>query len=476
MFLRKQQLAAATAVALALSAGGISAGAQDAAGEPVVVSQTVLDRLNAMQKTIDALHAKVEALEKEKAAAQQQPAPPTPANNPAQHAPAETAKPAAAPAIAEEKPAVDPYFKGFMRLWDSDTYLKFGGYVRVNLDVNDTKMADNTEFITSGIPVQGETNYGSGENVAFNGKASRIDFELRRKTDVGNLRIYYENDFFGGANNNYSYHFRQFYAQVGNLLGGQTSTTFTDDDIWPDIVDYQGPNSAAYVRQVQLRYTIPLLKKEESNLALSLAVEQPDSQIDATGAIAGAQSRNRQPDYVARLRYETNDWHVQLAGIARDLGYRDGNDNGQSVFGGGASLTAGTKVFGEDRIGVQLAGGYGIGRYFQDVSGLNADAALTAGGDLRPLPVLGAYATYTHQWSTRWRSSFTGGYLEVDNASGQAGSAFHRSAYASANVIWQPTKAFWVGAEILYGYNQHKDGRHGDAWQMQLSVNYDFVP
>ncbi|MDR2982553.1 MAG: porin [Puniceicoccales bacterium] len=509
MRLSKHQLAMASSLVFLL--GGAVAQAQDSTPD----KQALIDRLEAMQKTIDELHNKVNSLEKEKqgtapasgaenkasdnnagaASARGTPAPvpssSVQVSDSKSWGPAPSAGEQGLPAtpmpnrpdttgrlVSSSRPdnaPIDPQFKGFMRLFGTDTYFKLGGYVRVNLNVNNKEMADNTEMVPSGIPVKGEANYGSGENVSFHGKASRIDFELRRNTELGALRIYYENDFYGSSNDYFSYHFRQFYAQLGNLLAGQASTTFTDDDIWPDIIDYQGPNSAAYVRQVQIRYIVPLMKSGDDNMHMAFAIEQPDSEVDLTGAGAGADSKNRMPDFTARWRYESPRWHVQLAGLARDISYRDGDDNGQSVFGGGLSLTGGMTVFEKDRIGAQLAYGYGIGRYFQDASGHNTDAALTSGGDLRPLETLGAYLTYTHHWNDQFRSSLTGGYLNIDNESGQAGDAFHRSVYASANLVWQPTRDFWVGAEVLYGYNRHNDGNHGDAWQVQLAVNYALV-
>ena len=89
-------------------------------------------------------------------------------------------------------------------------------------------------FITTQIPVEGETDYGKGEHFAMHAKQTRLNLELRSPTPLGSLKIYYENDFF---NNNtepsMDYRLRHFYGQIANITVGQTWTTFYDPDVIP---------------------------------------------------------------------------------------------------------------------------------------------------------------------------------------------------------------------------------------------------
>jgi hypothetical protein len=53
-----------------------------------------------------------------------------------------------------------------------------------------------------------------------------------------------------------------------------------------------------------------------------------------------------------------------------------------------------------------------------------------------------------------FRSTLTYGYVNLDNASGQADTFYHSSHYASANLVWQLRKRLSVGLEGLYGMKE----------------------
>ena len=62
--------------------------------------------------------------------------------------------------------------------------------------------------------------------------------------------------------------------------------------------------------------------------------------------------------------------------------------------------------------------------------------------------------------SGRDASAATGvfGYSAIDNTLGQAGTAFHRSYYAAANLLWNPAGSLNVGVEYLFGTHQLEAG------------------
>ena len=90
---------------------------------------------------------------------------------------------------------------------------------------------------------------------------------------------------------------------------------------------------------------------------------------------------------------------------------------------------------------------------------------------------VGVFGGYTHHWLARWSSTVTYGYLTMDDTAyaaslGPAG--FHRSQYASLNLIFRPFRWLMVGVEGLWGYNQTVTGDSGQAWRGQANAQFTF--
>ena len=117
--------------------------------------------------------------------------------------------------------------------------------------------------------------------------------------------------------------------------------------------------------------------------------------------------------------------------------------------------------------------GEGVGGMGNDTSFLNSDAAYSASGNLEALPYWSAMAGITHRWNQQFRSTFTYGYVNLDNASGQVGTFYHTSQYASANFVWQLRKRLSIGLEGLYGIQEAQNGvDSGNHWRVQLGMVY----
>ena len=54
---------------------------------------------------------------------------------------------------------------------------------------------------------------------------------------------------------------RHAYAQVLNVLLGQSFSNFMDPDAGPDTLDFQGPNAQVSIRNPQFRYRFALPKR-----------------------------------------------------------------------------------------------------------------------------------------------------------------------------------------------------------------------
>lgn len=365
---------------------------------------------------------------------------------------------------------LDPSYQGFMQLFGTKTWVKLGGYVKLDAIADSTKVGNPNMFITSRIPVEGETDYGKNEHFAMHAKQTRISLELRSPTRLGSLKIFYENDFFGNNTEpSMDYRLRHFYGQVANITVGQTWSTFYDPDVFPDTLDFEGPGVLPVVRQPELRYTVPIKKSE---MFAAIAIEQPKS--DLGNLPDGADGRNTMPDFAGNWRWEGKPGHVQVGGLLRSLAYDSSIGPDDTELGWGVNLSGGLKTFGQDSLVASVSYGDGIGRYIQDLPGGSA-GVIGPTGDLETLTAWGAMLGYRHQWSEKWRSTISYSYVELDNRAEQGDFAYDHTHYAQANIIWAPTKNFYVGLEYMYGTKETRNGSNGDNHRVQLSFQYKLV-
>src|SRR5262245_58442500 len=132
----------------------------------------------------------------------------------------------------------------------------------------------------------------------------------------GSPRFYYQNDFFGSGSNEFNYRVQQLFGEIYDVTVGQTFSPFEDPDIWPDTVDYEGPNSMLFARFPLVRYKLGLGDYWALNGGLSQADTQVSDANDPT--VTGV---NHAPDFAFNVRGENADLgHVQFSTVFRDLG------------------------------------------------------------------------------------------------------------------------------------------------------------
>ena len=101
-------------------------------------------------------------------------------------------------------------------------------------------------------------------------KGSSLSLDVRAPDMPGNFRFYYNNDFFGSGSG-MDYRLKQLYGQFYNVTAGFTYSIFEDPDVWPDTVDFEGPNSVIFARQATVRYMVPLNDQWQLNFGVEAA-------------------------------------------------------------------------------------------------------------------------------------------------------------------------------------------------------------
>jgi hypothetical protein len=368
---------------------------------------------------------------------------------------------------------LDPTYQGFIPVPNTPVLVKFNAKPHVDATFDNRNAGNENRFVPASFPLEGTPEFGGGEQFHMNANATQLRLDVRAPELGGDFRFYYQNDFFGSGSDtgDMKYRVQHIYGQFYGFKAGFTYGVFEDPDIWPDTVDYEGPNSVIFSRRAVAQYTVPW----NDHWNTTFGVENPDTYVDtSSGPNAGGSTLTPMPDLGFNTRYEKAGFgHLQFSTLFRNLGAKDSVGDEQHVFGWGLNLSAGIDLTKNDSLQLLGVYGHGVGGQGNDAGFLNSDAAFGTDGNLEALPYWSAMLGLTHRWSGRFRSTVSYGYVELDNASGQSATFYHSSHYASANLVWQLRKRLSVGLEGLYGLKTAQNGEDsGDHWRVQLGMVY----
>jgi len=359
-----------------------------------------------------------------------------------------------------EAPPNNPNLRGYFAIPGTETMIRLGGFAKVNGIYDFSPAGDTESFVTSSIPIGSR----KGQNTNISANPTRVSLDVRRPSALGPLRFYLESDFVGSSGTDFN--LRQAQGQIGNTYAGYGLSAFMDADALPETLDDEGPNSALFLRVASIRQILKL----GGGWTATLSIEDPSSQLPLP---VGATTEQPMPDLVGAVRMQRKGGHLQLAGVARRIGYRL-DETQDSTFSWGLALTGLVTVEG-DFVSGGFAYGKGIARYFNDLGGSGYDGVIGPDGKVHALTGFGGYAGYTHHWNSTLRSNLVGGLLKLDNDGLLPATAFRSSRYAAANLIYQLSPYFTVGAEGLYGRHQLQNRQDADAVRLQVSLKYDLV-
>jgi hypothetical protein len=304
-------------------------------------------------------------------------------------------------------------------------------------------------------------------------------------TSLGELKTHFEFELFGTGVDagQTTFRLRHAYGELGQFGAGQTWSPFMDIDVFPNSIEYWGPNGMVFFRNVQVRW-MPI----KGDSRVTIALERPGASADQ-GIYAdrielqGVKPKIELPDLSWEARLGRKWGYVELAGIFRQLKWKDTNndqfDLSGSDLGWGLNLSSNVK-FGKKSTGRFLVVyGEGVQNYMNDAP-TDVGIKNNFSDPVRPikgvaLPLLGVVAFLDHNWNNRFSTAVGYSMLDIQNSDGQAASAFNQGHYALTNLLWTPVQNFMVGAEFQFGRRLNfRDGWNVNDYRMQFSVKYNF--
>jgi hypothetical protein len=316
-------------------------------------------------------------------------------------------------------------------------------------------------------------------------RQSRLGVKTYTPTKYGEIKTIFEFELFGVGEQagQTIFRLRHAWGELGHFGAGQYWSTFVDPDVFPNQLEYWGPNGLAWFRNVQFRW-MPIQGDNE----LFIAAERPGASADGGRFADRIELQNilgrfPAPDLAAHYKVSHGWGHVQIAGLVRRI---DWDDTLKDQFelsghgtGWGGNLTGAYKI-GKDTLKLSVTYGKGIENYMNDapvdvgVENKPTNRVTPVEGEL--LPVFGMSAFYDKTWSDRWTSTVGYSRLDIDNSDGQLPAAFKAGQYALGNLLYYPTPDVMVGGEFQWGQRQNKsDGWTFSDYRIQMSVRWNFA-
>jgi hypothetical protein len=331
---------------------------------------------------------------------------------------------------------------------------EFGGYVKVDA-IYDLDADLGPILNADRVPTDPDAS--SDPSFRIHAQQTRLNAGVTHN----DMFAFVEIDFFGDGgtetvSNSYQPRLRHAYGQMGNLLVGQTWSTFMDANwvYYPATVDFAGAAGTTFVRQGLFRWTL--------NEGLDVAVENPENRV------RGAESRDAIPDLVLRY-FQTGDVTWQVSGVLQQFSVDDGAADGESEFNLGLSGGVNFKL-GNGKNSISLQSNLNANRY--TYYGFSNPSAVVVGDSIELIDHTSLVVAYNHDWGgAQTTIAFGMVAFEDDHL---AGDDIDTISTIHANYRWQPYESIDYLLEISRAAQELVNGDDGDNIRLQFAVQYNF--
>ena len=328
--------------------------------------------------------------------------------------------------------------------------------------------------------------YAPDGKVYYGVRQTRFGVKTLTPTKFGDLKTQFEFELFGTGVDagQTTFRLRHAYGELGQFGAGQTWSAFMDIDVFPNTIEYWGPNGMVFYRNVQFRW----LPVRRGGLQLTFAAERPGASADQGIYADRIELKNVTPkfdlpDFSGHMRM-TREWgYIQTSGIFRKISWVDTGTGpyklSGTAYGWGVNVTSNLRFGDKDVARLAVVYGDGIENYMNDAP-VDIGIKNNFGNPLTPvkgvaLPVLGVVSFLDHTWNQRFTSSAGFSIVNITNSDAQDNSAFHRGYYSVANLLYHPLPRVMMGGEFQFGRRENaSDGFSSSDYRLQFSFKYDW--
>ncbi|TYA56684.1 hypothetical protein [Formosa maritima] len=279
------------------------------------------------------------------------------------------------------------------------------------------------------------------------------------------LKAVLETDFWGG---NGHMRLRKAYIESVHWQVGQTWNNFGDEDLWPNIMEWEGPPSGVWLRTPHVKYTNTF---KNHNWIYQISLEAPITDYNRYDELEPLVEETNQttPDLTFAVSYKKDWGHIRAVSLLRSVRYKLEGDT-DNFIGYGFGLSGIYKVS-QNNFQFQITGGKGITAYLTTITGLGYDGYPTSNNSFEATPALGGWMSYEYYFSKKWHSNLVIGYTEFHLKDMQRfiltendqfpevylnGDVEHSHYYALFNVMYDLLDRLTFGLELDYGVKKLK--------------------
>jgi hypothetical protein len=329
--------------------------------------------------------------------------------------------------------------------------------------------------------------YGQDGHFYLSPRQSRLGVKGETPTASGPVKGQFEFDMFGvGADaGQTTIRLRHAWGQWKEVGAGLTNSEFMDVDVFPNVLDYWGPNGMLFLRNVQVFWE----PYRDGDSHARIAIEAPGASGDA-GTLAdrvelqNVKARFPSPDFTGHYRFGQKWGYVQVGGALRYIAYddtlpTDKFDLSGHVWGWGISVSSNVKLGTDNVLRLQVVDGAGVENYFNDAP---IDVAIQSNPGNVVTPVVGqalkdfGLVIYLdHNWNEKMTSAVGYSRVDITNSNGQEASAYKSGQYMSGNLLFNPAKNVMMGGEFQWAHrDNNSDGFSVNDYRLQFSFKYSF--
>ncbi|MCD6543298.1 MAG: hypothetical protein J7K34_02200 [Flavobacteriaceae bacterium] len=311
----------------------------------------------------------------------------------------------------------------------------------------------------------------------------KLDGVFVQKNGV-DIKAVVEFDFWGG---NGHMRLQKVFVETDHWQIGQNWNNFGNEDLWPNIMEWEGPPSRIWTRTPHIKY-FNTFNNDKWKYEISL--EAPIIDYTSFGELEPLVEEAYQvtPDLTFAIKNQ-HDWgHLRLSSILRNIRYKFEGEI-DNFIGYGLAFSGIYKTERKNNFQFQLVGGKGITAYLTSVAGLGFDGYPTMKDEFDATPSIGGWLSYEYYFTEKFHSNIVFGYTDYGFADMERfilandiipedailmGDYFYTHTYGIFNLMYEPFERITIGLELDYGIKKLDINGYVDDSQARDAMRISF--
>ncbi len=363
-------------------------------------------------------------------------------------------------------------FPGAWKLPNTNFFLKFGGYFRIDAIYDFNGAGSRNQLLLSQIPTSNSPEAAAGPFFNMHVRETRFNFDIREETDSGiPLKFFIEFDFFDEGLKAGVPRLRHAFVKYGKWTVGQTWTNLSDLRIFPFIMDFSSGDALFGGRSIQVRYEDKILPQLEYGVSL----EMPSQNGIYDRFDLGGETTPTLPIFAARLTNERDNGMMILGAQIMQLRW-DGLKQGPNatdvgwgvVFNGRQTITP--KLFATWHASYNS----GITSQILTFGGTDQGAVILPDGSIfKEKAITGAFGGgYDLSKDVTFNLAYA--FMNRADLDYRSDNTLKKGGMGHTNFVWRIDKNVMTGIEYAWGNVWNIDDATGSAHRLQTMIRYSF--